>query len=63
MTASTEPGDAIDALAGLPAGSKLRAARPTAREYAQKSYEALLVSPAKGMMPLAERLAVACFVA
>lgn len=63
MTASTEPGDAIDALAGLPAGSKLRAARPTAREYAQKSYEALLVSPAKGMMPLGERLAVACFVA
>lgn len=59
----TTSGDAIDALAGLPADSVLRAARPTAREYAQKSYEALLVAPAEGMMPLGERLAIACFIA
>jgi CMD domain protein len=55
--------DAIDALAGLPADSVLRAARPTAREYAQKSYEALLVAPVEGTMPPGERLAIACFVA
>lgn len=55
--------DLIDVLAGLPPGSELRAARPTAREYAQKSYEALFVSVPEGMMPVTERLAVACFVA
>lgn len=60
MTASD---DVIDKLAGLPEASPLRAARPTAREYAQKSYDALLVSPAEGMMPLGERLAIACFIA
>ncbi len=55
--------DAIDALAGLPADSGLRALRPEARAYAQKSYEALFLRPARDMMPLAERLAIACFVA
>lgn len=55
--------DVIDALAGLSADSALRAARPSARLYAQKSYEALFVSPGDGMMPLHERLAVALFVA
>ncbi len=55
--------DVIDTLAGLPPESELRAARPTAREYAQKSYEALFVSVREGLMPVGERLAVTCFVA
>lgn len=55
--------DIIDTLAGLAPDSSLRAARPDARRYAQKSYEALFVSPAEGLLPLSERLAVALFVA
>lgn len=54
--------DVIDKLAGLPPASHLRAARPVARENAQKSHDALF-SPAPGMMPVGERLAVATFVA
>lgn len=60
---TTDGNDVIDALAGLPAASELRALRPAARTYAQKSYEAIFQDPAEGMMPLGERLAVACFVA
>ncbi|MEI4472203.1 CMD domain protein [Frigidibacter sp. MR17.24] len=59
----TEASDVIDLLAGLPPASALRAARPTARDYAQKSHDALFVAPAPGSMPLVERLAVAVFVA
>ncbi|MAQ84700.1 MAG: CMD domain protein [Maritimibacter sp.] len=55
--------DVIDMLAGLPSDADLRAARPTAREYAQKSHEALFVTVRDGLMPVGERLAVACFVA
>lgn len=55
--------DIIDELAGLAPDSNLRAARPVARENAQKSYEALFVSPAPGLMPLDEKLVIATFVA
>lgn len=58
-----EPIDVIDFLAELRPESALRAARPSARLYAQKSYEALFVSPREGLMPLGERLAIALFVA
>ncbi len=53
--------DVIDKLAGLAPGSHMRAARPVARENAQKSHDALFA--ATGGMPMAERLAVAAFVA
>lgn len=62
-TDTAEITDTIDSLAGLAPDSSLRAARPTARLYAQKSYEALFVSPAEGLLPLSQRLAIALFVA
>lgn len=55
--------DVIDKLAGLEPGSHMRAARPVARENAQKSHDALFGDAGAGMMPMAERLAVAAFVA
>ncbi|WP_428925743.1 CMD domain protein [Marinibacterium sp. SX1] len=55
--------DVIDLLAGLAPDAHMRAARPVARENAQKSHYALMGAPAAGMMPLSERLAVAAFVA
>lgn len=59
----TDTKDVIDGLAGLPAASELRALRPAARTYAQKSYEAIFQDPPEGMMPSGERLLIACFVA
>lgn len=54
--------DVIDKLAALLPESHLRAARPVARENAQKSHDALF-SPEGGTMPLGERLTIAVFVA
>ncbi len=58
--------DVIDRLAGLPAGSPLhaiRAQRPQARDNAQASYLALFQPEHPGDVSLAERNAVAAFVA
>jgi len=58
--------DIIDVLAGLDAGSPLstvRDQRAQARDNAQLSFEALLEPAEPGSFPLAERYAVATFVA
>ncbi|MBW1637654.1 CMD domain protein [Microbacterium resistens] len=58
--------DIIDLLAGVTPGSaldELRGRRPQARENAQRSFEALLEPAEPGTFPLAERYAVAAFVA
>ncbi|MGJ8624442.1 MAG: CMD domain protein [Yoonia sp.] len=55
--------DVIDQFSGLPDGSELRAARPTAREFAQKSNDALFGEPGQGMVSKDVRLMVAYFVA
>jgi CMD domain protein len=59
-------GDIIDRLVAIEPGSRLdqiRAVRPQARENTQKSYLALFQPGDFGGFPLAERLAVAAFVA
>jgi CMD domain protein len=59
-------GDIIDRLVVIEPGSRLdqiRAVRPQARENTQKSYLALFQPGDFGGFPLAERLAVAAFVA
>lgn len=64
MTAA--PADIIDLLAGIAPGDALSAVRdqrPQARENAQRSFEALLEPADPGTFPLAERYAVAAFVA
>lgn len=58
--------DVIDTLAGIPPGSALDAARrqrPEARTHAQASFDALFAPRDPAGFPLAERLAVAAFVA
>ncbi|MBS0518325.1 MAG: CMD domain protein [Proteobacteria bacterium] len=58
--------DVINALAGIQAGSaldKARDNRPEARKHAQASYEALFAPKEPGTFTLAERFAVATFVA
>ena len=58
--------DVIDELVGIAPGSRLdaiRAERPQARENAQASYDALFNPSEPGDMTLAERFAVAAFVA
>ena len=58
--------DVLDALAGVAAGDALDAARrrrPDAREHAQGSFEALFVPVDPAHVSLAERAAVALFVA
>ena len=63
---STETGDIIDALAGIEPGSSLdgiRARRVQARDNAQKSYLALFEPIDASEFSLAERCAVAAFVA
>lgn len=63
---SARTADIIDQLAGIDPGSDLdsvRAQRRQARENAQLSFEALLEPAAPGSFPLAERYAVAAFVA
>lgn len=58
--------DIIDQLAGIDPGSALDAARhqrPEARRHAQASYDALFTPLAEGGFPVAERRAVAAFVA
>jgi CMD domain protein len=59
--------DVIDSLAGIAPGSPLdalrRTRRPTAREQAQKSYEALFAPAEFGGFGAIERYAVAVFVA
>ncbi|HEX4767535.1 MAG TPA: CMD domain protein [Lichenihabitans sp.] len=58
--------DVIDTLVGVEPGSRLdriRAERPQARENAQASYAALFMPAEPGGMALAERFAVAAFVA
>ena len=58
--------DIIDLLAGISPGDALDAVRdqrPQARENAQRSFEALLEPAEPGTFPLAERYAVAAFVA
>jgi CMD domain protein len=65
-TMSTEPKDVIDLLAGIEPGSSLdgiRARRLQARENAQKSYLALFEPADIGEVAVAERYAVAAFVA
>lgn len=62
----TIPSDLIDELVGIAPGSRLdalRAERPQARANAQTSYEALFAPATPGGMRLAERFAVAAFVA
>jgi CMD domain protein len=63
---STETTDIIDLLAGIEPGSRLdviRSRRLQARENAQQSYLALFEPADTGDVALAERLAVAAFVA
>jgi len=63
MTASA---DIIDLLAGVSPGDALdevRSHRPQARENAQRSFAALLEPDEAGTFPLAERYAIASFVA
>ncbi|WP_159994317.1 CMD domain protein [Roseomonas sp. 18066] len=58
--------DTIDRLAGIAPGSaleKIRAGRPAARDHAEASHRALLSPDAPGDVSLAERFAVARFVA
>ena len=58
--------DIIDLLAGISPGDALDAVRdqrPQARENAQRSFEALLEPADPGTFPLAERYAVAAYVA
>jgi CMD domain protein len=58
--------DVIDQLAAIAPGSRLdtiRARRPQAREYAQKSFSALFEPADFAGVPALERLAVAAFVA
>lgn len=58
--------DVIDQLVGVIPGSALddvRNGRPTARDNAQKSYEALFVPADPGTVSLSERFALAAFVA
>jgi CMD domain protein len=65
-TMSTEPKDVIDLLAGIEPGSSLdgiRARRLQARENAQKSFLALFEPTDFGDVAVAERYAVAAFVA
>lgn len=64
MTAS-DP-DVIDTLLGIAAGSPLdavRARRPAARTHAQASYRVLLTPEQPGAFSIAERFAVAAYVA
>lgn len=63
---TTATADIIDLLAGLAPGDPLSAVRDQraqARENAQRSFEALLEPADAGTFPLAERYAVAAFVA
>ncbi|MGW9113869.1 CMD domain protein [Microbacterium sp. NPDC055683] len=63
---SSDNADIIDLLAGIAPGSRLaaiRGNRAQARENAQRSFEALLEPADPGTFPLAERYAVAAFVA
>ncbi|MFS0713066.1 CMD domain protein [Microbacterium sp. 2P01SA-2] len=63
---TTASADIIDLLAGIRPGdalSHVRDARAQARENAQRSFEALLEPAVAGSFPLAERYAVAAFVA
>jgi CMD domain protein len=63
---TTEITDVIDHLVGTEPGSALqviRSARPIARDNAQNSYEALFTPADPGAVSLAERFAVATFVA
>ncbi len=63
---TTASADIIDLLAGIRPGdalSRVRDARAQARENAQRSFEALLEPAVAGTFPLAERYAVAAFVA
>jgi CMD domain protein len=65
-TMRTEPKDVIDLLAGIEPGSSLdgiRARRSQARDNAQKSYLALFAPADVGEVAVAERYAVAAFVA
>lgn len=58
--------DVIDHLAEIPAGSRLdgiRRARPDAREHAQQSFLALVEPASPGQLSLADRYAVAAYVA
>lgn len=58
--------DVIDHLAEIPAGSRLdaiRRGRPDAREHAQQSFLALLEPAEPGQLTLADRYAVAAYVA
>lgn len=58
--------DIIDRLAGIAAGSPLdavRARRPAARAHAEASYRALLLPAEPGGFAIAERFAVAAYVA
>lgn len=58
--------DTIDTLLGVTPGSALdviRARRPVARQHAEESYRALLVPAAPGDFAIAERFAVAAYVA
>lgn len=63
---TTASADIIDLLAGIRPGdalSRVRDSRAQARENAQRSFEALLEPAVAGTFPLAERYAVAAFVA
>ncbi|WP_448656693.1 CMD domain protein [Microbacterium lacticum] len=63
---TTASADIIDLLAGIAPGDALAAVRDQraqARENAQRSFEALLEPAEPGTFPLAERYAVAAFVA
>ncbi|SDQ46758.1 CMD domain protein [Microbacterium sp. cf332] len=63
---TTGSADIIDLLAGIRADdvlSRVRDTRAQARENAQRSFEALLEPADAGTVPLAERYAVAAFVA
>ena len=58
--------DVIDALVGILPGSALdaaRARRPAARSHAQASYRALLLPAEPGTVSIAERFAIAAYVA
>lgn len=63
---TTASADIIDLLAGIRPGdalSRVRDSREQARENAQRSFEALLEPADPGSLPVAERYAVAAFVA
>lgn len=63
---TTSETDVIDALVGIAPGSPLdavRARRPAARTHAQASYRALLTPAEPGDFTIAERFAVAAYVA